>query len=154
MALQSTTALASITLQSATSTISFSNIPQGYRDLILVSTANGSSNELNLIFNNDTGANYSRIVAYGPSPISFIQTGNNAMLVGVNTANFIPQITQIADYSATNKHKTAFNRGSTSVVAMGALRWASTNAIITMDISAGSGTFAAGSTFSLYGRIA
>jgi uncharacterized protein YaaQ len=153
MALQSVTSLASITLQQATASLSFSGIPQNYRDLILVSTANGSSNELNITLNGDSGANYSRLVAYGPSPISFSQTGNTALLIGVNTTNFIPQITQIMDYSASDKHKTALNRGSTSVVAMGAFRWASNAPVTRLEISAGSGTFATGSTFNLYGRI-
>jgi hypothetical protein len=145
--------IARTTLAATSSSVLFNSIPQTYRDLVLVSTTNGSTNELNIILNGDTGSNYSRIVAYGPSAISFAQTGNTAVLVGVNTTNFVPQITQIMDYSATDKHKTILNRGATSVVAMSAFRWASNSAITTMLLSAGSGNFASGSGFSLYGIV-
>jgi hypothetical protein len=146
--------LATVTLGSSASSVTFSSIPATYRDLILIAAANGSSNELNIRFNGDSGANYSRVVAYGPGPTSFAQTGNTSIQTGIGTSNFQASITQIMDYSATDKHKTVLNRGSTSVVAMGASRWANTAAITTLLCSAGSGTFASGSTFSLYGVIA
>jgi len=63
----------------------------------------------------------------------------------------------IMDYSATDKHKSTLIRsrssrdnGDTDTTA-GAGRWANTNAVNQIKFYLTSGSFAAGSTFSLYG---
>jgi hypothetical protein len=66
-------------------------------------------------------------------------------------------ITQIMDYSATDKHKTLLSRKNTSSVVVNAQagRWANTAAITSIVCTVDSGaTFSSGSTFSLYGVIA
>jgi len=53
------TPIASQTLGSAASSVTFSSIPQGYTDLVLVinSVAASSTNNMDMSFNSDTSAN-------------------------------------------------------------------------------------------------
>jgi len=67
-------------------------------------------------------------------------------------------ISQLLDYSATDKHKTLINRlnstnggSSTENVEQQAARWANTAAVTSIEIF---GNFASGATFNLYGVIA
>jgi hypothetical protein len=65
-------------------------------------------------------------------------------------------VMQILDYSATDKHKPCLIRNGTVTVSTTiatAARWGNTAAINSLEIFT-SNTFLAGSTFSLYGRIA
>ncbi len=159
MALQSTTALATITLQAATPSVTFSSIPNTYRDLIL--TIDGSlSGTVRLRFNGDEGSNYSFVSAAGnnnnaPYSVSGTTTFiNPSPDFGVNT-QFDTRF-QIIDYSATDKHKTVLARHGMSAQSpnMVAARWANTNAIITVEVSTATNSYAAGTIFCLYGRIA
>lgn len=155
MALQSTTALATITLQSAASEVSFSGIPNAYRDLVVV--FNGSistSNNSPFYINGDlTSGNYSKVSAWGTGS----GTGSGPFF-GAIWAGYPNVVTYtFVDANATDKHKTVLVRcnGASSEVSMQAVRWANTNAISSMTFAAGSTyTYTAGSTFSLYGRIA
>lgn len=160
MALQSMTALASITLQEATASVSFSGIPQNYRDLVLVfngtislsSPARGAE----FYFNADeTAGNYSYVWAYGDSVGAGSASGSPQLFTVTNSQS--TAVIQVIDYSATNKHKTSLTRSNAGAIEtdMLASRWANTAAITSLlikDASAGF-TFAAGSTFNLYGRI-
>jgi len=60
------TPLATVTLGSATSSVTFSSIPATYRDLILIfdGTRTGNNN-VQYRFNSDTGTNYSTVIAAG-----------------------------------------------------------------------------------------
>lgn len=161
MALQSTTALATITLQSSSSNVLFSNIPSSYRDLILIVDgifASGSENML-IRFNSDGASNYSNTYLFGSgsstgaAPVS----GTGIYGGGLTTANKTIQRFYIFDYSSTVKQKSTINRTDTNNDATYCWggRWNSTNSINSIEVrGSGSGVFAAGSTFSLYGRIA
>jgi hypothetical protein len=152
MALQSMTTLASITLQEASASVSFSGIPQNYRDLVLViAGTTNANNAIAIYFNADeTGSNYSFVNAgtFG----SFAGAGSEAGEFGTAISN---GIIQVMDYSATNKHKTVLYRRNNinSNTGMGATRWANTAAITSLKLTQ-AGSFQAGSTFNLYGRIA
>ena len=164
MALQSTTALATVTLQASTSTVTFSGIPNTYRDLILVFTGGITTGIQNLVLalNGDTtNANYSPIHMSGTGSATDGGAINPSLNRIVNyygyleadlhtiiTINFI-------DYSNTNKHKTYLSRANNADNGVAALtgRWANTAAINSIQLSP-EALFAAGSTFSLYGRIA
>ena len=154
------TALATITLGSNDSELVFSNIPSGYRDLILV--INGSVNFAGpdstlMRFNGDTGSNYSnvRMVGTGSAATSYSDTAAYAY-IGVETSSrLFTIITQIMDYSATDKHKTLLSRGNQDDgwVTAFAARWANTAAITSVSVLANASgvVFYAGTTFSLYG---
>ena len=164
MALQSITALASITLQSASASISFSGIPQNYRDLVLVFngeiTASATLGAYR--FNGDETSSYTGI--YTANALSGTRSTTSADFFYQGAAGRSVATIQVMDYSATNKHKTILARsGQTQEwVFMYANRWANTAAITSMTllpVSASSpftplSTWMAGTTINLYGRIA
>ena len=164
-------ALDKVTLGSAQSTVTFSSIPQGYTDLVLViagrGTRTGNTVDGNIRFNSDTGSNYSVTYLYGDgssasSARASNQTAGNAGLwypaasttSGIFTANTI----HIMNYSNTTTNKTWLTRDSNQSNT-GALVGASVNlwrptvleAINRIDLTLGVGDWATGSTFSLYG---
>ena len=165
MALQAITALAQITLQASASSITFSGIPNTYRDLILVfqgttTPANGAGF---VRFNSDSANNYNNVIMAGNTtpPYSGLRTGISAIdfaqdfavEAGANNASVL----QVLDYSATDKHKTVITRtniGSSNVPAAMIGRWTSSAAINSVTFTLNQNAYAAGATFSIYGRIA
>jgi hypothetical protein len=155
------TPLATVTLGTATGSVTFSSIPATYRDLILVldGTRTGNNN-IQFRFNNDSATNYSWVVAAGngssadsyTESLTFIPVA--AYVLQTNTQ--LNTIFQIMDYSATDKHKTALGRFSQagSSVSMVAGRWANTAAITSIRVFTGNNDFGTGTVMSLYGVIA
>ncbi len=168
MALQSTTALANITLQSASAQITFSGIPSSFRDLVIVmqgSPADTAYPVHALRFNGDTSNNYSYVGMTGSG--SAASAGNNNSLsyaslgqaygIGPATSSNFVTIAHVMDYSATDKRKTMLVRNNVAGTGVEAqtVRWASTSAITSIVVIPSSGAgFAAGTTISLYGVIA
>lgn len=161
------TALATVTLGGSDSEIIFSSIPATYRDLILVCSARGTITtftNVSIRFNSDTGSNYTTVAMYGTgsAAASYSETATNITLEQIARSNdtasvFTPIVTQVMDYSATDKHKTVLTRNSSTVsgnVVALASRWANTSAITSITLYPFSGSFATGSTFSLFGVIA
>jgi len=148
--------IATTTLGSAQSTVTFSSISGTYTDLILVYNAISSTDDQNYLqFNGDTGSNYSRtfISGNGSSATSNRSTNDTKMLgpfsVSVPTVN----ISQIMNYSNTTTYKTALIRSgasNNSTIATVGL-WRSTSAITSVLIGTNSGTFNTGTVFTLYG---
>jgi hypothetical protein len=161
MALQSITALANITVQELSALVSFSNIPQNYRDLILIVSGRTDAASGNLVIrpNNDTGLNYSvvRIFGTGSATGQSVSTAENYVYCGnlKNDATGVIQLTSF-DYSSTDKHKAFLGRHDliTETTMAVANRWASSSAISSFFLSLSSGSFSAGTTLTLYGRIA
>ena len=149
--------LATITLGSAQSSVTFGSIPATYSDLIVVfdgQTTDGSN--CSYTINSDTGTNYPYVFMRGDGngTASGATTVANANYVGYFTANPSNAIIQFLDYSATDKHKSSLVRMNdpSARVFANANRWASTAAINRIDfILSGGESFATGSTFSLYG---
>lgn len=153
------TPLANITLSSSASTVTFSSISGSYRDLLLVVSANTSVTTDNAFrVNSDSGSNYSTVVMYGTgsSAASSSDSGSYGFVGYSNTTEYAAQITHFMDYSATDKHKTIISRygPAGNYVIARAARWASTSAITSITLYAGTPggtTFTSGSTFALYG---
>jgi hypothetical protein len=152
------TPLATVTLGSSASSVTFSSIPATYRDLILVVQGTATGNAVLLTnFNGDTGSNYTRVFMTGtgtaPSTASDTQSSNRIGAFRTDHCNFIHQI---MDYSATDKHKTSLTRQNAASFEVGAFagRWANTAAITSVVASLSANQFASGCTFSLYGVIA
>lgn len=154
------TALANVTLGSSASTVTFSSISGSYRDLVLVQNATSADGStytgMRLRFNSDAGTNYF-YCALGAESTAFTFSGSAAQMP---TGTMAPQqavsITQIFDYAQTDKHKPVISRyGYASTtgdgVALWAERWASTSAITSIQLFPAANSFAAGSTFALYG---
>jgi hypothetical protein len=160
------TALATVTLGSSASSVTLSNIPSSYRDLILIMDIIGSTTTINpfvgIRFNADGGNNYNRVamVGTGSSTSSFAAANQSSFFCAgfpaSNSGSRGLTITQIMDYTATDKHKSILQSESNptvSVIAYAA-RWADTSAITSMAITAFDNNFGSTSTFSLYGVIA
>lgn len=159
-------ALATITLTGTDSSIDFANIPTtGYRDLVLVCSARGTITtftNVQMQFNGITTSSYTTLAMYGTGSgngASYSETATNITLEQIARSSdtsgaFTPIVTQIMDYSTSDKHKSVITRnGSTlsGAVAAMASRFASNSAITSIKLFPFGGSFAVGSTFSLYG---
>jgi hypothetical protein len=152
------TALATVTLASTATSITFSSIPATYRDLVLVVTGKATATAaLRVRVNGDTGNNYSYIRLGGEAPGAFSDSSTtNFMDIGgqLNTNEGFHSINQFLDYSATDKHKTALHRialAATAYVGINGSRWANTAAITSIQVY--NPTLAVGFTASLYGIV-
>ena len=154
------TPIATNTLGSAVASVTFSSISGSYTDLILVtnpSSATGSQS-IYIQFNADTATNYSRTVMYGDgtSAASSRDSSYNHIRMGFNTGGRTANITQIQNYSNATTFKTTLSRsntypGSDGYVYASVGLWRSTAAVTSVLIGVDTGTFATGSTFTLYG---
>jgi hypothetical protein len=166
MATNTYVALDKVTVTTPLSSVDFTSINQGYTDLRVVISARGSvadTLEIPVLrFNGDTATNYSRTILYGngstatsarssnQTGIAFeYATGSNA------TAGVFGMITlDVMSYANTNVNKTVISRLNeiSSYTNAQVSLWRSTAAITSMSIVPVLGTtWAAGSTFSLYG---
>jgi hypothetical protein len=153
------TPIASITLGTAASSVTFSSIPQTYTDLVLISNPiNSGITAVNIYFNSDTGTNYSctRIFGGGGAASSdrFSNTASSLGGWGTN-ANTFPYvfISHIMNYSNTTTFKTMLTRPSemnAAYVGLISTLWRSTAAITSVSFT-GNLNFSVGSTFNLYG---
>jgi hypothetical protein len=153
--------LANITLGATAATVTFSSINQSYRDLVVVFTGTNNLSATDLVarVNSDTGANYLMVRASGngtarSSAIFGTETRLNFTAIAqINTTEIQTTIINFMDYSATDKHKTTISRANRAGAGteMFANRWANTAAITSIQFYCGVNSFAAGSTFALYG---
>jgi len=157
----------------SSATVTFSNIPQTYTDLILIARPdqpNDGECDMWIRVGNgsvDTGSNYSGTFLNGNGTTAASRTETNvskwraeyygypATTIG-NTNNII----QFMNYSNTTTYKTALIRANSAATGLDAIvqLWASTSAIDTISLNLStlgfSGTqrnFSANTTFTLYG---
>lgn len=157
--------IATTTLSSSASDVTFSSISGSYTDLVLIVSCRlvtaGYASFLQ--FNGDTGNNYSVTELYGTgSAVGSSRVANldsayltNNIPVGATSSVYAPIIINIMNYSNSTTYKTVlsrFNNANTGVDAIVNL-WRSTNAInqIKIGLTTGGGSYASGSTFTLYG---
>ncbi len=157
--------IASNVLGSATANITFTSIPDTYRDLVLVMSITSAVSDFypGLRFNSDTGNNYNYCEARGNGTSASSFNGSSETFGTIygafaSTTTGADYVVHILDYATTNKHKMFLARSNRSnqLVAMNSGRWANTNSAIS-SITIGSfgngNTAAAGSTFYLYGIV-
>lgn len=155
------TPIATTTLSSANSTITFSSIPATYTDLVLVTSAKLTTGSADATYtvNGSAGTNYSLTYLSGNgSAASSARTTNNGYAYldsygWVTSGEFNVSITHFMNYSNTTTYKTMLSRASNATSGVDAIvaLWRSTAAINQIVIFANSSTFTAGSTFTLYG---
>lgn len=155
------TPLATRTLTGNTASVTFSNIPNTYKDLVLILslTPLTAGSEIKVNYNGDTGTNYPTVRMYGSgSGSGASNTQNEAFIdIGYYDTNAVGvTILQIFDYSATDKHKTSLirwngNGGTANYVGANANRWANTAAINQIAVAPRSSSFTSGTVLSLYG---
>lgn len=155
------TPIATTTLGSAQSSVTFSSISGSYTDLVLVGSVRVSGvAAINFQVNSDTATNYSFRYLQGngsaASSNGFTNTGSvqGFYTTGAPTAasTFGTYIINFNNYSNTSTYKTFLSResGDASTVSTVGL-WRSTSAINSIYLYPGGANFAAGTTFTLYG---
>jgi hypothetical protein len=166
-------AIATISLTSTVSSVTFSDIPSNYthlqiRGISRASTSGERNNMFYLTYNGDTAANYSwhssngnGTTAYGEgnSSQSIARTG---MSTGATAAanNMGAVIIDILDYSNTSKFKTlraltGFDNNGAGETYFNSTNWRSLSAVTSITLTAsqanGASSFISPSTFALYG---
>jgi hypothetical protein len=152
-----------IVLSSSQATVTFSNIPQSYSELLIVATPKGSGGNglLGLTFNGDTGSNYTDVFMYGEGSAAGSGTATRAFVLASLSSigtTFNPILTMsVPEYAATNRYKTSvirYGNNDVSGVMAIASKWASLSAINSVTFKfAGTDTFATGSIFTIYGIV-
>jgi len=151
--------IATTTLGSSASSVTFSSIASTYTDLILVTQhtcATGSNNQLAIRPNSDSSYLYSRtfLSGDGSSASSARYDGEQAIFpsyVGNNT-DLTNTTNHFFNYSNTSYYKTILSRTNAANYPREQVNlWRSTAAISSLYIYPYSGTFATGSIFTLYG---
>lgn len=155
--------IATQTLSSNQSTVTFSSIPQTYTDLIIIAgNAAGGNASLALQFNGDTGTNYSstHFVASGTTQGYVSYTNSNALQTGyfdyLSSTNTYTGVINIPSYTNSNINKTVLNRGGNldtgAGLGLGVGVWRNTAAITSISlVLANGGSINTGSVFTLYG---
>jgi len=155
--------IATQTVGSAVSSVTFSSIPSTYTDLVLVTSSTNDSGTspsgVSFQLNSDTGANYSNTVLYANgSSANSNRTTNDTLLyatwLGGGTSGVIVNgIVHFMNYANTTTNKSIlcrYNNSTAEVVATVGL-WRNTAAITSIGIFSGSRQYKTGSTFTLYG---
>ena len=152
--------IATTTLGSNQTTVTFTSISQSYTDLIIIVNAGASAATANggFRFNSDTGNNYSQttIRANGGAVGSASISSNSQINLdywGFTTSVTNMEIIQIQNYSNTTTYKTVLIRGDSADYGVKASvgLWRSTSAITRIDIKSDAVNFITGSTFTIYG---
>jgi hypothetical protein len=153
--------IATTTLGSAASSVTFSSISGSYTDLVLVVSATwsgGSNSSFGFRLNSDTGSNYSITQLYGDGSSAASGRSSNqtkAVIGQINPTEFGTTIFQFQNYSNATTYKTTLSRSNvTGVITLaGVALWRNTAAITQIDLEYfdTAGTFDTGSTFTLYG---
>jgi hypothetical protein len=171
-------ALATQTLSSAASTVTFSSIPSGYTDLVLQCSLRADTSTYNnmnyplLRFNGDSTSGlysvtnlYARNTGGGDTANSSRSSSQNEINSGgiatsaMTSGIFSTYQIQLQNYASTSVFKTVLARigtGGNLTASDGTWAsvglWRNTNAITSLSLTAtSSGSFQIGSTFSLYG---
>jgi hypothetical protein len=155
------TPIATQTLTAAAASVTFSSIPQGYTDLILITSTKTSSGSADgaivCTVNADAGSNYSSTALYGTgsSALSFRSSNQTKMYFGRwSNTQYTATKTQFQNYSNGTTYKTVLSQGgnTTDYIFEWVNTWRSTSAITSMELKVDDGSnFAIGSTFSIYG---
>lgn len=155
------TPIATYTLGSAQTDVTFSSIPSTYTDLVLVTMLKETAAANAIIrVNGDTGSNYSSTTLGGNSGGAFSARQTNSTWIWIDrqgeTTDFGVGLTHFMNYSNTTTYKTILDRFSAYTTGLQATvgLWRNTSAInsikIFIDYSP-TQSFVAGSTFTLYG---
>lgn len=155
--------IAAVTVPSGgLASVTFSSIPQTYSHLQLrvfaLNTAIPQGGDVYMRLNGDTGSNYNAHYLYG---------GGSSAAAGVNTNTYVYAafnavtnpgvgITDILDYTSTNKNKTTRSligndRNGAGDIALTSGLWLNTSAITSISVFPGANSFAQYSQIALYG---
>lgn len=161
------TPIATTTLGSAASTVTFSSISGSYTDLILIINAgtNDGNEGAQFRLNSDSGSNYSVTYIAGTGSAASSGRGssltagrlNQASSLGATNSLTSNIIVHFMNYSNTTTNKTVISRTNVTSGTYPATEamvnlYRSTSAITAIELRmSGSGQYITGSTFTLYG---
>lgn len=156
--------IATTTVSSATSSVTFSSIPGTYTDLVIIGKLvedTGGNNNARMRFNSDSGTNYSNTGLVGDSGGASSYRGTSTTGLGVSYGNAnsgrVPEfIIHIMNYANTTTYKTTLGRdgcgaSSSSWVDAGVGLWRNTSAITTISFTTTNTNLGVGTMFTLYG---
>lgn len=157
--------IATQTLTTSASSITFSSIPQNYTDLVIVTNAIANVTGADIFvttYNGDTGSNYSYTSVYGTgSSVGSYRSSSVGIVLGwmsvFNSSEWAPSIFHLMNYSNTTTNKTMLVRSGTvtttgGYVDLSVSLWRSTAAITSINMRTVNGYgIKAGSSFTLYG---
>jgi hypothetical protein len=161
--------IATTTISSTTSTVTFSSIPATYTDLILIGgifRVTTGGNNMSMQINGDTGSSYSSIFFEGSGTAVSVGKSSGAesaarfAAIGggfsASATEPISLIMQFMSYKNTNIWKPIISRynQTSTIVGASVSHWRSTSAINQISLVRGSGgtaDFGAGSVLTLYG---
>ena len=162
--------IATTTLSSAQSSVTFSSISGSYTDLVVIISALGNVGSptdygISLQINGDASGSYSDTWLYGngTSTVSSRRIDQSS-IVDIQAAGYLsttspnPCVVNFLNYSNTTTYKTIISRGNnpsggggtaTTEACVGL--WRSTSAITSIKFLTTSGSYGSGSIFTLYG---
>jgi len=151
--------IATTTLGSAASTITFSSIPATYTDLRLVLVFTPTATlRARLQLNGDTAANYSSTVlnADGSTVVSSSNTGDSSIRITNANDDDLAIITYDFFSYTGSTYKTGLatyngDANGSGRLSRAVVLWRSTSAITQINLIVSTSTYAAGSTATLYG---
>lgn len=151
--------IATTTLGSSQSSVTFSSIPSTYTDIVVTISSGGDANvALYARFNSDSGNNYGRSYFYGNASgtASVRNTSIAGALIGIiNAGSTIRSLTMahIQDYSNTTTYKGVISQTTSDGAAsyLQTLSWLNTAAISTIQILTFTDNMIAGTQITLYG---
>jgi hypothetical protein len=153
------TPIATTTVGSAVSSITFSSLGS-YTDIVIVCNGTGGSSgndsSILLQFNNDTGSNYSTtyFLGNGSSPSSgLINPSTSIYSMRINGTTNSTGIAHVQNYANTTTYKTVISRGNSPQYAIELVGlWRSTSAITSIKLlEQNGGNFQSGFTATIYG---
>jgi hypothetical protein len=158
------TPIATTTLGSAQTGVTFSSISGSYTDLVLIANVKvtGAAGRIPIVnFNSDTGSNYSYTYLAGNGTAASSGRSSNDTRIAIDTVtgidanNFYPVIMNIQNYSNSTTYKTCLVRANEASATWSQVGlWRNTNAITSITITAygtGNENWALGCSFTLYG---
>ena len=151
--------IATSTLGSPSSSVTFSSIPQTYTDLVLIYTGvvDSTSQYFQVQLNGDTTTNYSyTVISYDGSAVTSFRQSSDGLLFGTTTSATLQQgeIMHFMNYSNTSTYKTTLSRFSSTLYQVWTHvgMWRKTEAITSIKLYTTAGAnFKADATFTLYG---
>jgi len=150
--------IATNTLGTATSTITFSSIPSSWTDLrVVLSSKANSTVAVVFRFNSDTATNYSKTTLYyGPAGLRQINQTSIVSWNSLLSGNWQSRMYDIFSYAGSQFKTLLFSENASESASVGGVSravgmWRSTAAITSITISTSSSTFAVGTIATLYG---
>ena len=151
------TPIATTTLGSGATSVTFTSISGTYTDLVLIVNASLASGAASVLmrYNSDSGTNYSgtRIYGNGTTAASDRTTSSNQNDIGYFNTSMCTSLVSIQNYANSTTYKTCLVRANTTDYVFGQVQmWRNTAAVTSINITNSSAVnFNTGSTFTLYG---